>query len=155
MEVQVIISIASFSEIMHFDYFHDYLSFYKIASTGIAFLWIIIFGLNILFCFLQLLKTKGNDKLENQKYFVEFFNGVKPKFAPRAYSLLFLTKRFLMCLICLILRDLPVMLKGALICGLQVLDTIYFICVRPFDHPKDNLVEIYNQIILCFVILGF
>jgi hypothetical protein len=127
-----------------------YYSSFKDISQSVSF-GVSIFTLTLLLVFILFEIYKWLEFIRDQKYpltsFNELFSGLKKtKFASAFNILLNLRKlAFLSWLICF--QWLPTMAIISSIGFYQILHTIIVIILRPFDHPKENFVEIANEII--------
>jgi hypothetical protein len=131
-----------------------YYSSFKDLSRSFSF-GISAFTLCLLLMFFLFEIHKWLEFTHNKKYqitsFNEFFSGLKKSKLASAYNI-FLNLRklvFLCWLICF--QWLPTMVIIPSIGVYQILHTSAVIILRPFDHPKENFVEIANEIILAIV----
>jgi hypothetical protein len=93
-------------------------------------------------------------RIDNDKiyYFSEFFSGVKHLKKARLYALNFMVVRILFVAIVVGWSDLTNIIKLVLFSLTQTWFVAYMIIVRPFNSLKDNIIEIWNQILYLILV---
>ena len=66
---------------------------YHIISYSFAWIVLIFCVMIVLFNIYDWLHTRNEDKIETEKYFSQLYDGLKPKFACRSYSIIMLSRR--------------------------------------------------------------
>ena len=99
------------------------------------------------------LRSKTPRTFQKQKYFKELFNGVKPQWFSRSFTLFNFWRRTLLILWVTFLT----MNKGlniGMFVGIQVLYFILIVVMRPLERVVDNIVEVFNEMWFSILWLG-
>ena len=144
VEAYFMMLVSSFSEV----YEHDLSSGSRTASfyINIAILISLLIVLGIWIS--QILKAHPTLNPQKQKYFVEFFNGIRNTTYSRINSVLFLIQRILGWSVVIFLVDSSLVIKLSIITVIQVLYLTYLLIVRPYKERKDLFLECINQSIV-------
>ena len=139
IEAYFMMLLSSFSEV----YEHDLSSVSRTTSfyINIAILISLLIVLGIWIS--QILKAHPTLNLQKQKYFVEFFNGIRNTTYSRINSVLFLIQRILGWSVVIFLVDSSLVIKLSIITVIQVLYLTYLLIVRPYEERKDLFSWIY------------
>jgi fatty acid desaturase len=84
--------------------------------------------------------------------FNEFFNGLRRSKFASTYNLILILRRLLIICWLICFQWIPKMVLIPIVALYQFFHNTIVIIIRPFDHPKENLVEIANEIILTVVV---
>jgi len=114
-----------------------------IPAVFIAILWVGVYAFSVS---AWIKKFKVDADVDNSKI-KELFADLKPKSIPKGFNVFLLTRRILFVTLLICFQWLP---KIALMCIFLVLQFGWAvsICIfRPLTNTKDNIVEIYNEIL--------
>jgi hypothetical protein len=99
------------------------------------------------------IKSINSEQNINSK-FCEFTNGLKRKRVASAFNLILIIRRLVLVFWLICFQWLPVIAFIPFVGFYQICHTIITILILPYDHQKENIVEIYNEIIFTTVVLG-
>ena len=144
IEAYFMMLLSSFSEV----YEHDLSSVSRTASfyINIAILISLLIVLGIWIG--QILKAHPTLNPQKQKYFVEFFNGIRNTTYSRINSVLFLIQRILGWSVVIFLVDSNLVIKLSIITFVQVLYLTYLLIIKPYEERKDLFLECISQSIV-------
>lgn len=91
---------------------------------------------------------------KDESYFKEFLNGVKNTKWARIYFSVFMLRRLLSITLTIPLEFVPIYAKIVWFVLIHISVTGYIIKVRPYDSPKDNVIEVINEIGFSILILS-
>ncbi|CAI2386925.1 unnamed protein product [Moneuplotes crassus] len=121
---------------------------YYISLGIIIILLLLMLLVVILFC--MLLKPHEN------KYVKELFEGFKINNLAQLQNFTFLTRRFLVVTIIVMMRSAPLMSKLFIYALLQLASLMLTVIVRPHDEKCSNIIEIVNEVTyFCTMVLVF
>ena len=85
-----------------------------------------------------------------QKYFVEFFGGLRNTTYSRIISAVFLVQRILSWIVVIFLANFNLTIKLSILTIIQASHLMYLLIVRPYEDRKDFLLEWISQFIVVF-----
>ena len=111
----------------------------------------------VLFNIYDWLRTRTEDKIESEKYFSQLYDGLKPKFACRSYSIMMLLRRAVFIYIALFFTDMDAVFTVLTIFILHCAYLITMIILRSYEEVKDNIVDIMNEVmyLICIGLLFY
>jgi hypothetical protein len=84
--------------------------------------------------------------------FNEFFNGLRRSKFASTYNLMLILRRLLIICWLICFQWIPKMVLIPIVALYQIFHNTIVIIIRPFDHPKENLIEIANEIIFTIIV---
>ena len=127
----------------------------KDASFATAIVVLIFLSMALLTSLYHCIRGKRIEKDINHKkhrYWKHWFEGIRPRFFPQAFTLTFFARRTILAVLVFICADLNMKTK---IIGYSILQWIYFLfhlAQRPFEATKDQILEIVNELFYCFLV---
>jgi cysteine-rich repeat protein len=98
-------------------------------------------------------KQSYNDS-NARSIFNEYFSGLKKKRFASFYNLLLILRRLVLISWLIWCKLLPLMVFIPVAWVYQLLHLVVVVVLRPFDHPKENFVEIINELIFTVLVWG-
>ena len=95
--------------------------------------------------------SEGESKL--QKRFSTLFSGIKSTRIHRLHSLLFFIKRFLICAVIFLLKDVGIVTKLLLLLAIQVFSLVWSIILRSYKGTKDQIIEILSEALFTILLM--
>ena len=108
----------------------------------------------VIFNFIDWLRTRESDKIESEKYFSQFYDGLKPKFVNRSYSIIMILRRIGFIYIALF-SQIDAVFTVLNLFIIQFIYLIIMIVLRSYNKIKDNIIDIINETvyIICISLL--
>ena len=100
----------------------------------------------VIFNFVDWLRTRESDKIESEKYFSQFYDGLKPKFVKRSYSVIMLLRRIAFIYIALF-SQIDAVFTVLILFIIQLAYLVIMIVLRSYEEIKDNIIDIINETI--------
>jgi hypothetical protein len=73
----------------------------------------------------------------------------------RTYQIVLILRKVVLISWMILFKFTPVNIFLIISAGYQLLHFCYIIVIRPFSTVKDNLIEVFNEIIFTFMLFGF
>ncbi|CAI2376235.1 unnamed protein product [Moneuplotes crassus] len=143
LEAFLLVVVSSLYELYMFTY--DNLLSY-IANIVIIFLW----GSFFIICLWQWVRSKDENRLSKARHFREFYAGIKPNWRSRVFTAFFLSKRFILISLVVLLERLTMISKVIIFVIIQLLCCGFICFLRPFSELKNNIIEVINEIYFLF-----
>ncbi|CAI2363161.1 unnamed protein product [Moneuplotes crassus] len=92
-------------------------------------------------------------QIDREKYWpcIEYFSGIKPTKYSKLYSSLFMLVRLLMTSLLIFCQASRPYERAIFFYLINIAYCIYLIIIRPFENQQDNIIEIINQTLFCFL----
>ena len=98
-------------------------------------------------------EESGNQESKFRKRFSTLFSGLKPTRVHRLHSLIFFVKRFLICSVIFLLKDIGVELKLLLLIVIQFCSLLWSVALRSYQGLKDQIVEIIGEALFAVLLI--
>jgi cysteine-rich repeat protein len=134
-------------------YYSNLNDFPHILSLGFSIFTSIALVSFLLFGVYKWYKFVGRENIRESN-FNEFFSGLKKKRFASAYNLLLVLIRLIMISWLIWWKSLPLVVFIPSMWIYQLLHTTFVIVFRPSSHPKENFVEISNEVIFTLLVWG-
>ena len=77
--------------------------------------------------------------------FKEFYDGTKERKLAKLFIIAFFIRRFITVAVLVCLRSISAIPRCGVFSAFQVINLIYLVKLKPFEIPKDNIIEILNE----------
>ena len=127
---------------------------YHVISYCLAWIFLCFCVAIVVFHIFHWLQTRKSDKIESEKYFSQLYDGLKPKFVSRSYSIIMLIRRIIFIYIALF-SQIDALYTVLILFIIQFLYLTTMIVLRSYEEIKDNLIDIINETvyIVCISLL--
>ena len=121
-------------------------SFKFIISFVFAMFTFLVSNLLVLLMCRQWFKARDMGNFTRQKYFLEFFNGIKENPAWRIYLFLNYGRRTFLILSVIVMKEADIYAILGVFCPIQLMYACWVCYLRPFEDAKDNVIDIMNEV---------
>ena len=98
----------------------------------------------VFFNIIDWIRTKEDEKIESEKYFAQLYDGLKPKFISRSYSIIMLIRRILFIYIALF-SQIDALYTVLILFIIQFMYLGIMIVLRSYKEIKDNIIDMINE----------